>query len=231
MKHKELIDFLASDNESIRSQLIDLDNDSSSILGVDLFVAFKTKFKRKGYFVEFGASDGVNLSNTYTLEKNLEWNGLLVEPAKVFHDALKSNRKCNIDFSCIGPTTGQKVYFMEEDFEHRHYSHVFGYPGSKSFNYADKYVLETVSLDDILDRYNAPSIIDFVSIDTKGGELEILEGFDFSKRQVNIFCIDWSYTHSKNGIVIRNIKDLLTKHGYKHIDVLGNHEAWFVYGV
>ena len=34
----------------------------------------------RGFFVEFGAGNGVHFSNTYWLEKDLKWTGLLCEP-------------------------------------------------------------------------------------------------------------------------------------------------------
>src|SRR5262245_11288155 len=35
----------------------------------DLFVLSQLNFKRNGYFVEFGATNGVSLSNSYLLER------------------------------------------------------------------------------------------------------------------------------------------------------------------
>ena len=59
--------------------------DSKSQLRQDLFVLSETNFKRNGYFVEFGAASGFQLSNTYLLEQNFSWSGILAEPAKVWH--------------------------------------------------------------------------------------------------------------------------------------------------
>ncbi|MEA2989895.1 MAG: hypothetical protein QOG83_2606 [Alphaproteobacteria bacterium] len=40
----------------------------------------ETGRKTSGYFVEFGATDGSNLSNTYLLERDFGWHGILAEP-------------------------------------------------------------------------------------------------------------------------------------------------------
>ena len=35
-----------------------------------------------GYFVELGANDGINQSNTFFFEKKRNWKGVLIEPYK-----------------------------------------------------------------------------------------------------------------------------------------------------
>ena len=79
----------------------------------DLFVLNELNFKRNGFFVEFGACDGEYLSNTYLLEKEFGWDGILSEPAKSFHSKIKQNRDCNIDFSCVTNSSEKKLKFIE----------------------------------------------------------------------------------------------------------------------
>ena len=50
---------------------------SRSQLRQDLFVIFELKGKKRGYFVEFGATNGIDLSNTYLLETEFSWTGIL----------------------------------------------------------------------------------------------------------------------------------------------------------
>ena len=57
--------------------------ESKSQLWQDLFVLSELDFKRKVFFVEFGATNSIDLSNTYLLETDFEWVGILVEPANV----------------------------------------------------------------------------------------------------------------------------------------------------
>ena len=43
---------------------------AKSQINQDIFVLYTLNWKRNGFFVEFGATNGVDLSNTYLLEKN-----------------------------------------------------------------------------------------------------------------------------------------------------------------
>ena len=62
-------------------------------LAQDLWVLFETGEQRGGFFVEFGAGDGVLLSNTCLLEREYHWRGVLAEANPVFHDCLRRNRR------------------------------------------------------------------------------------------------------------------------------------------
>jgi hypothetical protein len=57
------MDFFESYSEDIRSRLEEIKHDSTSQIGADLFVLAETNFKENGYFVDFGASDGISSSN------------------------------------------------------------------------------------------------------------------------------------------------------------------------
>ena len=51
---------------------------------------------KNGFFVELGANDGINQSNTFFYEKNLNWTGILVEPInKKFLKCVKNRSKKN----------------------------------------------------------------------------------------------------------------------------------------
>ena len=99
-------------NASAQDLLYFFEHSKSQLLQ-DLFVLARLGFKRNGYFVEFGATNGYDLSNTYLMEKELGWNGILAEPAKVWHKDLKSNRSCNIETDCVWKDSSSRLVFNQ----------------------------------------------------------------------------------------------------------------------
>ena len=134
--------------------------------------------KTGGYFVELAAGDGVFLSNTYTLEKYFNWNGICIEPNSYSFDVLQKNRKCICDNNVI----------MEDDFEIdfveyemvTNYEHLLSTVlGTSNSNFPIKNTKKrkTISLNTLLDKYNAPYEIDYISLDVEGSEIYILQDF------------------------------------------------------
>lgn len=71
--------------------------------------------KRSGYFVEFGATNGRDLSNTYLLKKKYGWSGLLAEPFPHWHPDLRANRSAIIDHRCVWKASGEELCFVATD--------------------------------------------------------------------------------------------------------------------
>jgi FkbM family methyltransferase len=207
----------------------------SNIIGIDLKVNSKSEnlqdlfvlsvIGRYGYFVEFGASDGVFASNTYLLEK-LGWTGILSEPLKASFMQLKKNRKCKVTNLCVWSESNKKLPFLEckqkglstlSDFEDSD-----RYKGKRKKN--KKYLVETISLFDLLRNFRAPKIIDYLSIDTEGSEYEILKKFPFDQYKFRVITSEHNF--NKNRDLIR---DLLIHNGYKQVyeDISGG-EDWFI---
>jgi FkbM family methyltransferase len=204
---------------------------SHSQIGQDIMVMALTKQRRNGYFVEFGVMDGKMYSNTLVLEQELGWQGIVCEPAQIFHDDLHHNRTCRIDLRAVAGVSGQQLEFKETDTE-LGLSGLIDYFDAGECHTARRrssagrtYKVETVSLDDLLVQHQAPDQIDYISMDTEGSEYAILTNFDFNKHRVRIFSIEHNYLEPRR----QDIKDFMAQKGYQHIaSELSRHDDWFV---
>ena len=190
----------------------------------DILVLYMLDFKQKGYFVEFGADDGISLSNTYLLEKEFCWNGILAEPSKGSHNTLVQNRDVNIDFDCVWHSSNEMVEFWELKIGSLSGISTGFKNMGRRLKKRKEYTVNTVSLNDLLERYSAPHEIDYLSIDTEGTELEILETFDFSKHSFSVITVEHNFSADRNGQY-----DLLSKNGYKRIlENISLIDDWYV---
>jgi len=175
-----------------------------------------------GYFVEFGACDGIYLSNTFLLETYYGWNGLLVEPSTHFNKVLINKRTSTVDTLCVADQTGNTVQFTEV-------AGLQGLSGISEYAFNDihtqtrkdkgfAYDVETISLKDLLDKHNAPEVIDYISIDTEGSEYSILNAYDFS-RKFKLITVEHNNTYTKD-----LIHDLLLSNGY--VNLLPEESKW-----
>ncbi len=201
---------------------------SKSQLGQDILGLSAKGLDKPGFFVEFGASDGFALSNTHLLEKQFGWSGILCEPSKSWHQALLKNRSCVIDTRCVYTSTGKKIGFSENYLGELSSITKFAEPNSSGLlkRTTTSYDVETISLIDLLDYHKAPKHIDFLSVDTEGSELEILEAFDFSKYSFGVICVEHNFADTKG-----KINKLLLANGYKQVhEDLSDFDDWYVQG-
>ena len=223
--------FLALEKDAGTLMDIILNTEGSSVpsraqLKQDIFVLIETRFKRNGFFVEFGATNGIDLSNTWLLEKEFGWTGILAEPANSWHEALKRNRTAKIETKCAWSRSGETLKFtMANEGEYSTISE-FTNQDSKSFKRRDgtTYPVETISLLDLLKTHDAPTFIDYLSIDTEGSEYDILQAFDFDAYRFGVITVEHNYTGARD-----RIHDLLSSAGYRRkFDGLSMWDDWYV---
>lgn len=131
--------------------------------------------KRNGYFVEVGALDGIIFSQSYHFEKFKNWKGIVVEPVPNQFEKIKKNRSCHISTNPISNKKEIKKFVCRQ---FSAFSHLEDIPKIYGPSEIDEIIdVETITLYDLLQQYKAPKNIDFISIDTEGYELKILQKF------------------------------------------------------
>jgi FkbM family methyltransferase len=190
---------------------------SRSQFGQDMLaLALLGPRRGEGFFVEFGAIDGVHNSNSYYFEKRLGWSGIVAEPSRRWHEALRANRTCAIETRCVYAETGRFLEFGDTGkWKGGNTLVEFREADGKKRDFSDVYAVETVSLLDLLRTWRAPGCIDFISIDTEGTEFEILRTFDFSAFRFGLMLVEHNRVADKREAIQR----LLAANGYHRLPI------------
>ncbi len=161
-------------------------------------------FKGKtGFFIEIGADDGVDKSNTYFFELS-GWKGLCIEPSPSRFEQLKKNRKCECINMAVSSSEKQ-VEFMDitgygkglsgivDHYDARHVDRIARETTNNDQTISKKKVIvNTARLDNLLADRNITAV-DYCSIDVEGSEVEILKSIDFNQTWFDVFTIEDNY--------------------------------------
>jgi FkbM family methyltransferase len=193
----------------------------------DLWVLFELDFKPGGYFVEFGAYDGIVHSNTKLLEDRFGWTGLLAEPNPDLAAGLREHRAAIVDSRCVWDTTGDAVDLLitgdAELSTVADHAERDLHTESRRVTAVRTVTVPTVSLNDLLDEHSAPAEIDFMSVDTEGTELRILRSFDFARHRPRLVAVE--HNGRTGG---RRLDDLMAEQGYeRRFRNLSDWDAWY----
>lgn len=186
---------------------------SYSQLDQDLNVIKFYDSKECGFFIEIGASDGIELSNTYLLETKYKWNGICCEPIPNNFEKLVKNRSKSICYSeAVYNQSGLTLTFdiaNKCDLLSGISEHIDKHKSTVDSNKTSIQV-QTISLLDVLKNASAPSFIEYMSLDTEGSEFEILKNFDFEKYTFGLIDVEHNYSEPRR----TEIKSLLLSKGY-----------------
>jgi FkbM family methyltransferase len=187
----------------------------------------------QGYYVELGANDGVNQSNTLYFEFFRNWSGILIEPYIPNYIELRRNRSSLNSFfnvACVGPTYQSEIIDLvysnlmtstlsiksEVESPLDHAESGSKYWGGKTFVFS----APAATLNSVLLKEAAPKVIDLLSLDTEGVELEILKGVDHSMYRFRYICVE-----SRQIVELRTY---LEDHGYDFVKALTSRDYLFM---
>jgi FkbM family methyltransferase len=221
--------------------------------GEDIFL-FNTFFKnkKKGKYIELGAMNGINYSNTYFFEKELEWTGILIEPNAFNFNLLKNNRPNNYLFNDVISDRTEEVSFryfnnhaamsgvsgIEDTLPVTHLSQFFdtekycneivhNNTNSNCICWYKKQQLQgrsTLIPKSLTHIINNTNIdeFDFLSLDVEGHEYEVLKSWDFSV-PINVILIEMLGVNPDKEDKCRSI---LIDHNYQFFSHCAHNEVY-----
>lgn len=184
---------------------------------------FVFKEKTDGFFVDVGAYDGFEWSNTWALSE-AGWEGICIEPYPMYAEKCmnkhnqaghkvttiqcavgNANCRCNMFLDPTGCS-----HTIDEETSIRS-PWGFQYDGSKL-------EIDCFTLDFILDKMiKTTKHIDVLNIDVEGAELKVLEGFSLNKRNPTLLIIETHLGQAGKDFHAKEIYDLLNFFGYSEI--------------
>ena len=206
---------------------------SRSQLFQDLFVLFIHEMKTHGTFLEFGATNGIELSNSLMLEREFSWTGVLVEPSPQWHPDLSTNRPDAVVLdSCIFTETGKQLDFFVSDagvlstLDEFRESDASTMPGNAKVRNQSGYhcKVTSISLNDVMLKHFGGNPIDFMSVDTEGSEFLILQEFDFNRYAPKVVTVEHNFSENQ-----KRLDDLFKDNGYvRYFEKFTQFDAWYV---
>jgi len=170
------------------------------------------------YFIDLAANDAVQLSNTLNLEKN-GWAGLCVEPNPSYWYRL-AHRKCTIAAAFVGGA--EDLQQVDVSLNNEEYGGIIGEGMDNSKEGENKHDVSekdkpkeekryTVSMRTLLNQFNVPLNIDYMSLDVEGAEELIMHYFPFSKYTIRFMTVE----RPKPGL-----QELLKANGFQFVMML-----------
>lgn len=171
------------------------------------------KEKRKGVFIDLGAYDGVESSNTLFFEESMGWTGICIEPLRNIFPKLLRYRKsicincCASDsdgierFAHVNPSIRPKS--PREEGRTSNYEKLSGLV--KFYTEQEKQIINNVMKEcgGEVQEFEVPCInintilnilpnknIDLLSLDTEGSELPILNAIDYNKFNIEVIVVE-----------------------------------------
>lgn len=189
--------------------------------------------KRNGTYVEIGANDGIQQSNTKYLEVFKGWRGLLIEPAAENFKLLKMNRNRNnhffnvacVDFEYQKPDI-ELIYSdlmttplnLETDLESLQ-THIDQSIRFLKRGNVHSFRAEARTMQSLLVETDLPHIIDLLSLDVEGSEISVLKGINHSTYRFSFILVE-----CRN---IKTMREYLETKDYEYCEQLSPHDFLF----
>lgn len=187
--------------------------------------------RRNGVFVDVGAADGETNSNTLFFEQNRDWHGLLIEPHPAAAAACRARRtSAVVECAILSRSDNYLTEFRAIAGEYSQMSYAIDRADRLNLDRIAKYtakapledsiiMVQVCPLQVLLDKFSLHHI-DYLSIDTEGADLDVLQTIDWTRTSATVISTE----KQANPIPIDSF---LASIGYKIIHELGWENIWY----
>lgn len=186
---------------------------SRSQIAQDVWVDYMFEGRFGGRFLEIGAGDGVRDSNSYYLETYRHWRGVLIEPNPAHAISIRSTREADfIDKAIVADGSGSQSFAVMTDpylsrLEGQYVSDLHDFRGGRV---KEKIVtVGTIGFEELAEQYGEHGF-DYISIDTEGSELELLNALPFEALQPALVTVEHNWSDNSGKIF-----EALASRGYE----------------
>jgi len=188
--------------------------------------------KRNGTFVDVGAADGETNSNTLFFEEYRDWHGLLIEPHPAAAEACHARRSSPVaECAILSRSDNYLTEFRAITGEYSQMSYAIDRADRMNIDRIAKYaeksplkesiiMVQVCPLQALLDKFSIHHI-DYLSIDTEGADLDVLQTIDWTRTTATVISTE----KQANPIPIDSF---LTSIGYRLIHDLGWENIWHI---
>jgi FkbM family methyltransferase len=190
----------------------------------EYYIKYISKFMTNGVFLDIGGYDGITGSNTYFLEKFLNWKGVIVECNPTIAKLCARNRTSLVVDKAVYRVSDEMV-----DIRIPLGSEIIGgkdqlagiadtmRPESldhfaSSFQESKLVKVPTITINDIINRYNLTTI-DYMSLDIEGYELAALKSIDYTKVKILYMTVE----HAGVDTIMSQMREFMKSVGYEHV--------------
>jgi len=183
------------------------------------------KDQQNGFFIEIGAYDGHEDSNCYHFEKFMHWNGIAVEASPTQFKKLKQNRNCQL-LNAVLCSTKKEVEFFEvtEGFtqmsgvNNLNYQNSYNRIKNNSRSKINKIKINSTMFEEIIPTNQ---MIDYISIDIEGNEMDVLSSIDFNKYKIKVILLENNIPQELNYL------KFFSKKNFSYFDRVGMDEIYY----
>jgi FkbM family methyltransferase len=190
---------------------------SYSQKGEDLIIDKILNYKKKGFYVDVGANNPYDCSNTARFYRR-GWRGINIEPIPNNLNKFKKERPLDINLNIgVGNKEGSFDFFeFEEDMLSTFSKKEANEEIKKGKKFLKKHKIKIQKLSSVLEKYTKNKEIDLLSIDTEGFDMDVLKSNNWKKFRPKLVCIETAQRDGSNNLSL--YEKFFSKVKYKLID-------------